>query len=104
VIRRQEGHEVRRDVFGTSIDAALPRFRQRIAEFEGRTIRPLSLMAEVTFDNNFEWANNATRLQSIPSSRFCKTQSLTSEVLHNYRASDDLLLCPGFCPSYDIPS
>src|SRR5918994_6530088 len=94
----QEEREVRRDVFGTSIDAALPRFRQRIAEFEGRTIRPL--MAEVTFGSNFEWANNATRLQSVPSSRFCITQNLTSEVLHNYRASDNLLLCPGFCPSY----
>ncbi len=45
-----------------ALDAALPRFRQWIAEFEGRTIRPLSLMVEVTFGSNFEWANNATRL------------------------------------------
>src|SRR3954471_13552576 len=49
-------------VFGTSIDTALSRFRQRIAEFEGRTIKPLSLMAEVTLGSNFEWANNATCL------------------------------------------
>jgi hypothetical protein len=60
--RREEGREVRYDVFGTSIDAALSRFRQRIGEFEGRTIKPLSLMAEVTLGSNFEWANNATCL------------------------------------------
>ena len=98
----QEGREVRRDVFGTSIESALPRFRQRIAEFEGRTIRPLSPMAEITFDIIFEWANNATRLWSVRSSRFCKIESLTLEVFHSYRAFDDLLLCPGFCPSYSL--
>jgi hypothetical protein len=58
--KAQEGREVRRDVFGTSIDTALSRFRQQIAEFDGRTIRPLSLMAEVILSSNFEWANNAT--------------------------------------------
>ena len=51
-----------RDVFGTSIDAALSIFRQRIAKFEDRMIKPLSLMAEVILGNDFEWANNATRL------------------------------------------
>ena len=55
----QEGREVRRDVFGTSIDAALSRFRQRIAEFEGRTIKSLSHMAKIILGSNFEWANNA---------------------------------------------
>jgi hypothetical protein len=58
----QEGREVRRDVFATSIDAALSRFRQRIAEFEGRTIKTFSLMAEVILGRNFEWANNAACL------------------------------------------
>jgi hypothetical protein len=57
-----QGREVRRDVFGTSIDAALSRFRQRIAKFEDRMIKPLSLMAEVILGNDFEWANNATCL------------------------------------------
>jgi hypothetical protein len=27
---------------------------------------------------------------------------LTSEVFHNYRAFDNFLLCPGFCPSYNL--